>query len=96
MKSRWTWNNVYQKLYDRALSLIKKDMSMAFYNEKEHYSLETKALHVNLIASLLQVKDEMLFPKYKESDNMACGQKHSQVRPWPVQKHDIVTLKGRL
>ena len=63
MKSEWTWNNTYQKLYEKAQLFIKKDAFMTFYNEKEHLYLETDISGVSLGASLLQVGNRMQFQK---------------------------------
>ena len=39
-KFKWIWNNSYQNLYDIPKNIIKKNMTRAFYNEKEQLCLE--------------------------------------------------------
>ena len=74
-KSEKTWYSIYEKLYERTKSSIKKDTFMAFYSEKEQPYPETDALGVGLGASLLQVRDIMQVPKDEASDSTAL---------WPV------------
>ena len=40
IKTEWTWNNTYQKLYEQAKFIIKIDSSIKFYNEKEELYLQ--------------------------------------------------------
>ena len=56
-KSAWTWNESYQQTYNKAKSIIKKDMCMKFYNENKELFLETDASGVGLGAALLQLRD---------------------------------------
>ena len=47
-KCKWTWYNTYQTLYDRAKNIIRKNVTIAFYSEKEQLYLETGMLGVGL------------------------------------------------
>ena len=47
-KTDWTWNSMYQELYEKQKAIIKDDVCMKFYNEKELPYLETDALGVAL------------------------------------------------
>ena len=38
-KTEWTWNSMYQELYEKAKTIIKDDVSLKFYNE-EHCALQ--------------------------------------------------------
>ena len=40
-KTEWTWNATYQKLFDKAKSIIKEDVCMIFYDETQLLYLET-------------------------------------------------------
>ena len=71
---KWTWNSTYQNLYDKANNIIKKNETMAFYNEKQQLYLETNASDVRLGASLLQAWDWMWFPRDEASDSRHCCQ----------------------
>ena len=59
LKFEWTWNNTYQNLQDRAKTIIKKTVTMTFFNEKEQPYLERDALGAGLGVLLLQTRDEM-------------------------------------
>ena len=48
------WKNTYQVLYNRTKNIIKKNVTMAFYNEKKIYIYKTDASGIDLVASLLQ------------------------------------------
>ena len=52
----WTWNNTYQRLYNRAKTTIKKDATIVFYIMKEQLYLETNMSGVSIGASPLQTK----------------------------------------
>ena len=47
-KTVWTWNVLYQVLYDKMKSLIKDDVCMKFYNETKPLYLETDASGIGL------------------------------------------------
>ena len=51
VKTEWTWNATYQKLFDRAKSIIKADAYMKFYKKTKLLYLETDASGVGLRAS---------------------------------------------
>ena len=88
VKALWTWNNMYQELYDKAKAIIKKDTCLKFYNEMEPVYLETGASDIDVGARLLQVRDGMSYPRDEASDNLVH---HLQGRACPVQKPDIAT-----
>ena len=54
-KVTWIWNASYQVLFNKAKSLIKADMCMAFYDGIKPLYLETDASRVHLSAALLQM-----------------------------------------
>ena len=35
LKYKWTWHNIYQSLYDRAKTIIKKNATMIFFNGRK-------------------------------------------------------------
>ena len=74
-KCFWTWNDTYQCPYDGTKTIIKKNATMAFYNEKEQLYLETDVSGVGLGAGLLQVRDDMQFSRNEVPDNAVL---------WPV------------
>ena len=68
---KWTWNNTYQNLYYRAKNIIKKNVTIVFYNEKEQLYLEMDALGVELGAGLVSVRDRMWFPRNEAPQSAA-------------------------
>ena len=68
-KSAWTWNESYQQIYNKAKSIIKKDMCMKFYNENKELFLETDALGVGPGAALLQLRDNTAWQQGIVPDN---------------------------
>ena len=58
-KNKWTWNNIYHKLYKRAKIITKNNATKAFPNEKDQLYTETYALVIGLGAMLLQLTDGM-------------------------------------
>ena len=58
-KTLWTWNALYQALYDEVKTLIKDDICMKFYNETKPLYLETDASRIELGTTLLQTRDGM-------------------------------------
>ena len=52
-KMTWTWNALYQQLFDKAKSIVKADVCMKFYNDAKPLYLETDASRVSLGAALL-------------------------------------------
>ena len=55
-KTEWTWNATYQKLFDKAISIITEDACIEFYNETQPLYLEADASGMRLRASLLQTR----------------------------------------
>ena len=51
-KTKWTWNATYQKIFDKAKSIIKEEACMKFYDETKPLNIETDASRVGLGASL--------------------------------------------
>ena len=68
-KTVWTWNALYQTLYDEAKLLIKATVCMKFYDETKPLYLETDASGVGISAALLQTRDEMTHPRDTAPDN---------------------------
>ena len=68
-KVTWTWNASYQKLLDKAKSLIKVDMCMKFHNNTKPLNLETDASRVGLGAALLQMHEGTTCQKDVVPDN---------------------------
>ena len=59
----------YQKLFNKAKSIISKDACMKFYNETQPLHLETPASGVGLRAVLLQTRSGTGCPRDKAPDN---------------------------
>ena len=55
IKVVWTWDALYQVLFNKAKSLIKADMCMKFYDDTRLLYLETDASRVGLGVALLQM-----------------------------------------
>ena len=68
-KSSWTWNEPYQQIYNKAKSIIKKDMCMKFYSENKEPFLETDVSGVGLGAALLQLRDNTAWQQGTAPDN---------------------------
>ena len=47
-KIKWTWNALYQQLFEKAKSFIKVDVCMKFYNDTKPLYLETDASGIGL------------------------------------------------
>ena len=76
----WTLNATYQKLLDRAKSIIKEDGCMKFYDETQPLYLETDESGVRLGVALLQTRSGTSCPRGKPSTNsilrlVVCQQK---------------------
>ena len=69
-KTDWTWNTLYQKLYDQAKALIKKDIFMKFYNARKSLYLPTDATGIGLGAGLLLVRYGMNCARNVTPDNL--------------------------
>ena len=67
-KSEWTWNATYQKLFEKAKSIITEDAHMKFYDEIQPLYLETD-VSVIVIITLLQTASSTSCPRDKAVDN---------------------------
>ena len=68
-KTEWTWNSMHQDLCEEARAVIKDNISMKFYNEKETLYLEPDASSVGPGAEFLQARDSLWFPWDEAPDN---------------------------
>ena len=68
-KTERTWNVTYQKLFDKAKSIIKENACTKFYNETQPLYLETDVSGVRLVVSLLKTRSGTSCPRDKASDN---------------------------
>ena len=89
-KTEWTWNTTYQKLFDKAESIIKEDVCMQFYDKTQPLYLETDTSGVRLGAALLQTRYGTSCPRDKAPNNSILRSMAFQV--W---KEGTVTLKER-
>ena len=55
-KTEWTWNATYQKMFNKAKSILKEDEYIKFYDEMKPLYIETDASGVGLRAALLQTR----------------------------------------
>ena len=69
VKTEWSWNATYKKLFNRAKSIIKADACIKFYDEFKPLYLETDASCVGLGASLLQTRYGASCPRDMVPDN---------------------------
>ena len=63
VKAEWSWNGIYQNLYDKAKKIIKQDASKPWY-------LEIDVFNVSLGAESLQVREGMNCGHDKVPDNV--------------------------
>ena len=68
-KTEWTWNETYQKIFDRMKSIIKEDACMKFYNETKPLYIEIDASGVGLGPALLQTRNDTSCPRNEAPDN---------------------------
>ena len=73
-------NTSYQTLYNKAKSLIQKDVYMKFYNETKTLYLKTDVTRIGLGTTLLQTRDNMTCSKDAAPDNTIWRQSHLQVK----------------
>ena len=66
----WTWNALYQQLFEKVKSLIKADVCMKFYNDTKLLYLETDASGIGLGAALLQLHNNTTCQKGMAPDNI--------------------------
>ena len=59
VKTNWTWNRMYQDLYDKAKQYSQKDAYMKFYNVGRPIYPKTDTSTISLGAGLLLVRDGM-------------------------------------
>ena len=52
-KTEWTWNAIYQKMFDKAKVIINEDACMKYYDETKPLYTETDAYGVGLGAAVL-------------------------------------------
>ena len=67
-KTEWTWNETYQRIFNKAKSVI-KDACMKFYAKTKPLYRETDASGVGLGAALLQTRSNTNCPKDEAPDN---------------------------
>ena len=84
VETEWIWNATYQKLFDRAKSIIKADAYMKFCDETKPLYLETDASGVGLGASLLQTRNGTSCPR--DWTTTYYGPSHTQAKVYPVQR----------
>ena len=68
-KMEWALNAAFQKLFDKAESLIKEDACMKFYSETKPLYLETDTSGVRLGAALLPNRSGTSCPRDKAPEN---------------------------
>ena len=65
----WTWNASYQQQFNRAISLIKAEICMKFYDDTKLLYLEIDASGLGLGAVLLQLHDNTVCQRDVAPDN---------------------------
>ena len=65
----WTWNATYQKIFDKAKSIIKDQACRKFYDETKPLHIEKDASEVGLGSTLLQTRSNTSCPKEEAPDN---------------------------
>ena len=71
VKTEWSWNGMYQGLYDKGTHIIRLDACMEYYGVSNSLFLETDASGGSLGASMLQIRDGMNCRWDEISDNKA-------------------------
>ena len=66
----WTWNALYQQLFDKVKSIVKADVCMKFYDDAKPLYLDTDASGVSLGAALLQFCNNTVCQRGMEPDNI--------------------------
>ena len=69
VKTEWTWNSDYQKLFDKAKSIMKEGACMKFYDETKPLNLNTDVSGVGLRAGLLQTRNGISCPRDMAPDS---------------------------
>ena len=67
-RPEWTWNTTYQKMFDKAKSIV-KDVCMKFNDKTKPLYLEMDATEVGLGAALLQTRSGTSCPREEAPDN---------------------------
>ena len=68
-KIEWTWNAMYQNMFDKAKAIIKEDAYMRFYDETKLLLIETDSFGAGLWASFLQTRSNTCSSRDKVLDN---------------------------
>ena len=87
-KTEWTWNETYQKLFDKAKSIIKEDVFMKFCIETQPLYLEVDTSEVMRGATLLQTRSGTSCPRDKTPDN-------NILRPIPFASKSLSSAERR-
>ena len=69
VKTEWTRNATYQKLFEKAKLILTDDACMKFYDETQPLYPETDASRIRLRAGLLQTRSSTSCPRDKAPDN---------------------------
>ena len=77
--------------YTRAKAIIKMNMTMAFYNEKEQLYIEGDILSAGLGPNPLQMRDSMSFPRNEAPNNAVLQTIAFMSKTLTKQKASIVT-----
>ena len=91
VKTEWTWNATYQKMFDKTKAIIKEDAYMKFYDETQPLHIKTDASWVGLGAALLQTRRNTNYHRNKAS----LGLLHSPVKASLGQKKYTAILKKK-
>ena len=59
VKTDWAWNKTYQDLYEKAKTVVKRNVCLKFYNVARPLYFETDASGIVLGAKLLHVRGGM-------------------------------------
>ena len=69
VKTEWTLNPMYQKMFNKAKAIIKEDAYMKFYYETKLLYIDMDASGVGLGTALLQTKNNTSCPKDEATEN---------------------------
>ena len=81
LKCDWTWNSTQQNLYNSSKNIIKRNLTMAFYNEKQQLYLETDALGVSLGQVFRKQEIKSSSKGMKHQTMQCCSQWLSKAKP---------------
>ena len=82
----WTWNGMYQNLYEKVGAIIKDHVCMKFYIEKETLYLETDALGVGVGQG--SFRSEKVCGSHEMKCRQQYGETYSICQQAPHQKQD--------